>query len=197
MRARGGRGERRRRRRHGGVVLLDPHATHRISKTHHARAAVRQRFTRCGQHTPKRLGCQPAVSYSDEGPCIAEPTPAANQRATPRLSRRATPPRHAHSQDAAQRTRVAGSERREGRIERLRVQLAYGFEARTQHQLSSSWQTRKGWRRLRNPFKRCLKKVTRRLGVTGGWARFRFTRRPGFCARRRVVRLRHARPPRH
>jgi hypothetical protein len=29
--------------------------------------------------------------------------------------------------------------RLEGRIERLRVQLAYGFEARTQHQLSSSW----------------------------------------------------------
>ena len=32
-----------------------------------------------------------------------------------------------------------GGIRRKGRIERLRVQLAYGFEARTQHQLGSSW----------------------------------------------------------
>lgn len=32
-----------------------------------------------------------------------------------------------------------GGERHKGRIERLRVRLAYGFEARTQHQLSSSW----------------------------------------------------------
>jgi hypothetical protein len=34
--------------------------------------------------------------------------------------------------------------RLEGRIERLRVQLAYGFEARTQHQLSSSWHVEGG-----------------------------------------------------
>jgi hypothetical protein len=34
--------------------------------------------------------------------------------------------------------------RRKGRIERLRVQLAYGFEARTQHQLSSSWHKGRG-----------------------------------------------------
>lgn len=32
-----------------------------------------------------------------------------------------------------------GGRRHKGRIERLRVRLAYGFEARTQHQLSSSW----------------------------------------------------------
>ena len=37
-------------------------------------------------------------------------------------------------------SRIAGATRHKGRIERLRVQLAYGFEARTQHQLSSSWQ---------------------------------------------------------
>jgi hypothetical protein len=34
--------------------------------------------------------------------------------------------------------------RHKGRIERLRVRLAYGFEARTQHQLSSSWHAREG-----------------------------------------------------
>ena len=33
-----------------------------------------------------------------------------------------------------------GGERHKGRIERLRGQLAYGFEARTPHQRSSSWQ---------------------------------------------------------
>ena len=34
--------------------------------------------------------------------------------------------------------------RRKGRIERLRVQLAYGFEARTQHQLGSSQHNGRG-----------------------------------------------------
>ena len=36
--------------------------------------------------------------------------------------------------------RRGGRTRHKGRIERLRGQLAYGFEARTPHQRSSSWQ---------------------------------------------------------
>jgi len=52
---------------------------------------------------------------------------------------------HTHTR-GGERTKVQkeatigrGGERHKGRIERLRVRLAYGFEARTQHQLSSSW----------------------------------------------------------
>lgn len=47
---------------------------------------------------------------------------------------------HTHRQlNPSHATRLPKALRHKGRIERLRVQLAYGFEARTQHQLSSSW----------------------------------------------------------
>lgn len=74
-------------------------------------------------------------------------------------ARQAPPPplsQQSNQKNAESHTHTSTRTRHKGRIERLRVQLAYGFEARTQHQLSSSWHTHA--RSRPPPPRRCVRR---------------------------------------
>lgn len=101
------------------------------------------------------------------------PSPRSHQAQGASLSTTALPHKptqthfiHTRKQESTHKHPRARSTRHKGRIEQLRVQLAYGFEARTQHQLSSSWQRRRkeeGRERTETELRLCARRVSRKV----------------------------------